>query len=76
MYIYVCVSWVSSDCKEAQRCKTNPLFLSILFALTVMECTSLLLPDLEETKKLKTRKTSNLIGFLPELVMGSEFKVG
>lgn len=76
MYIYVCVSWVSSDCKEAQPCKTSPLFLSILFVLTVMECTSFLLPDLGETKKVKTKKTSNLFGFLPELVMGSEFKLG
>lgn len=55
MYIDVCVSWVSSDCKEAQPCKTSPECLSILFLLIIMECISPLMLDLGETKELKTK---------------------
>lgn len=68
-YTYVCVSWVSSDCKEAQLCKTSSVCLNILFAPIVMECTSLPVPDLGETQEWKTKKTSNPSGFLSELMM-------
>lgn len=41
-----------------------------MFLLIVMECTGLPMSDLGETEELKTKKTSNSSGSLPEHVKG------
>ena len=63
--IYMCVSWVSPDCSEAQSCKTSSECASyFVFADSdgAMECTSLPMPDRRETEGLKTKTISNPSG--------------
>ena len=76
--IYMCVSGVSSDCNEAQSCKTSSECASyFVFADSdgAMECTSLPMPDQRETEELKT-KTSNPSGSSQSMCRGWDFKAG
>lgn len=77
--IYMCVSWVSSDCNEAQSCKTSSECASyFVFADSdgAMECTSLPMPGRRETEKLKTKTTSIPSGSSQSMCRSWDVKAG